>query len=737
MLAAIRQWVIKTMMKGQTGVVRTLPKQEIIELNTQITAEKIMRNGINPEDLKTVDQVENVVEQIEQPKVNVNPGMTSVKKADVMDMEGNKIPDGAKIMGGKEVPTSIDQESFLQRVNKAVQENRESDAAIKARLDADNKKGIAGIKNNRMLNDDEIADLADEVGELDAYDFDGTIGSANKIKKERAAYIRQMELEYKKGNLDPEPGSGTSQRKRFLQKKLNEAEQSGDSRLISKEEREELFDLDDVPEYADGGRIGLKGGTFLNFIKNIGKGMNNKSPVQAYKDYLKSVKDRAQKGDMKTLAPELGIIAGGGILTNRFLKKKLEKMTEDAKAEVEKKADGGRIGFFKGAQADTKKGKSMSPGTTASGGFRGGGNNNDDGPSGPPRVINPPPKDNKPPIQTTDNKIVERLKAANTSKLSPFKKFLAHDRFTDLLKESKIPNYHQLGGFDFMARFPDTNPDVAKGLASAYQTIFEGGRAIADGPGGVTFEDAGKKAAEESRLNAVGIDAFSDPNSETYKTYSEGLIPEIMGNVKMADGGRIGLKGGMTKRAFMKLMGGVGASIGAAKSGIFSGFGKGAGKTVAKEVAQQTTSGMPPPYFFKLAEKIKMMGDDVTATTDRTIAKSLKSKDGKSEYFLEEDMASGDTIIKKINKEGDEMITDIEIMELKKGEVVQGKDGKPVRVPDEYEEVTEANARIDGDVFNDPYYSDGIKVDEIIKEVDDKVPSIKYASGGLAYMLGE
>ena len=29
--------------------------------------------------------------------------MTSVKKADVLDMEGNKIPEGSKIMGGKEV----------------------------------------------------------------------------------------------------------------------------------------------------------------------------------------------------------------------------------------------------------------------------------------------------------------------------------------------------------------------------------------------------------------------------------------------------------------------------------------------------------------------------------------------------------------------------------------------------------------------------------------------------------
>jgi len=47
-------------------------------------------------------------------------------------------------------------------------------------------------------------------------------------------------------------------------------------------------------------------------------------------------------------------------------------------------ADGGRIGFFKGAQADTAKGKAMSPGTTASGGFRGGGG---DGPKTTPTNI--------------------------------------------------------------------------------------------------------------------------------------------------------------------------------------------------------------------------------------------------------------------------------------------------------------------------------------------------------------
>ena len=43
----------------------------------------------------------------------------------------------------------------------------------------------------------------------------------------------------------------------------------------------------------------------------------------------------------------------------------------------------------------------------------------------------------------------------------------------------------------------------------------------------------------------------------------------------------------------------------------------------------------------------------------------------------------------------------------------------------------------EGDTFNDPYYSDGIKIDEIMKEVGEQAPSIKKASGGIARMLGE
>ncbi len=49
---------------------------------------------------------------------------------------------------------------------------------------------------NRELTDNEIADLAEEVGELDAYDFDGTVGSANRIRNEVKAYEADMLKQY-------------------------------------------------------------------------------------------------------------------------------------------------------------------------------------------------------------------------------------------------------------------------------------------------------------------------------------------------------------------------------------------------------------------------------------------------------------------------------------------------------------------------------------------------------------
>jgi len=103
-LKAVFQWVLRTMMKskGETGIVQTMPKKDLVELNTQITAQRLMQNGIDPTQLKNADQVENAIIAIEsKPKTG---GVTSAKSAKVFDMEGKQIDPKKGIMGGKQIP---------------------------------------------------------------------------------------------------------------------------------------------------------------------------------------------------------------------------------------------------------------------------------------------------------------------------------------------------------------------------------------------------------------------------------------------------------------------------------------------------------------------------------------------------------------------------------------------------------------------------------------------------------
>ena len=65
----IVKWVLQTMMKGQTGVVKTLPNKKLLDINVNMTVERLIKNGIDPSALKTPDQVDNIIKQIEQPKV--------------------------------------------------------------------------------------------------------------------------------------------------------------------------------------------------------------------------------------------------------------------------------------------------------------------------------------------------------------------------------------------------------------------------------------------------------------------------------------------------------------------------------------------------------------------------------------------------------------------------------------------------------------------------------------------
>jgi hypothetical protein len=99
----------------------------------------------------------------------------------------------------------------------------------------------------RQLTDDEIDDLAADVGDLDAYlDFDGTVGSAEKIRKQHKEYMDYMYYQYKTGRLDPKPGEMNTSRMQYLRNKREQAEMTDDPKLFNPNERDELDNLEET-----------------------------------------------------------------------------------------------------------------------------------------------------------------------------------------------------------------------------------------------------------------------------------------------------------------------------------------------------------------------------------------------------------------------------------------------------------------------------------------------------------
>ena len=212
-----------------------------------------------------------------------------------------------------------------------------------------------------------------------------------------------------------------------------------------------------------------------------------------------------------------------------------------------------------------------------------------------------------------------------------------------------------------------------------------------------------RKEAEEALKNK-NVVPFKDPEGK-------------------ADGGRIGLKAGMTRRAFMKLMGAAGAGIGAAKTGLMT-LGKNI-EPVTETVKETVTKA--PEYFFALMDKIRKFGksvDDVTA--DPRVERTYVYKD----YELKENAFGepGEMIITKKTDMGPNGYKE-ESMRYKKGGSTE--DGM---IADEYEELT-IRPDQEGKLKD---VEEGIDdASEIIKEATGDAPPIKKAAGGLAYMLGE
>jgi len=245
---------------------------------------------------------------------------------------------------------------------------------------------------------------------------------------------------------------------------------------------------------------------------------------------------------------------------------------------------------------------------------------------------------------------------------------------------------------------------------------------FADG-NGVADEDA-EKAALGKRVRELMDEGF-DMGEAVKKAMSEGY----------AEGGRIGFSKGKladaARRKFMKTAGAGAAGLAALKTGLI-GLGEKAAPMV--EAATETIK-QAPSYFFDLASTIKMFGKkSKVQIQDRIDEYFMPSKDGKSELMLTEDVGTGEMQIKKIGKENDEMVSEVQTMEYSPGAARADESTKGTPA-DDYQEYTEYNSRIYKDEYNDPDVVDGINVEDITKELIET--KTKKASGGIARMIGE
>ena len=457
-------------------------------------------------------------------------------------------------------------------------------------------------------------------------------------------------------------------------------------RRRQKERIDDMKEIEDPEDMATGGRAGYSKGIGPLF-NNLLRFFSQNSPKQAGQKYLKSVKDRAQRGDVKSLAPELGAVSATGIFVNRRMKDVLYNMNEqDKKIDLEnyiKELDADP--FFKEYPELKDKMienyKEVFGETRADGGRAGFAN----GSAGAPSIkydFGPDMEPGEVPVFETD-KVEDAIREILKRRIR--------------IEGAQIPisEKGQLG-----VAMPRLDTVCAGGLINLLGGELEVG-------GMKDFGSCREKLGFEFRKK------FGGPKGE---------------RVKRKEGG------GMSRRQFMKIMGGI------ASLPFIGKFFKGA-KPAAKvaEVATKSTVGQPPEYFFDLAAKIKILGkESSSAPRERMIEVNYKN------YSLQEDLVTGDMTI--IKRKGDpEFGYEEEVMALKKGQADETTKGKTP--PDEYEELT---VRPDGDgKMKD--IEDGIEpesVKEIMEEVGqgggnldqrtlEEIARGKLASGGVAMMLGE
>jgi len=395
----IKNFIAKALFKQKGAIANN----KSVEFSANALENRLKNLGINPDAItseKELNQILSFVKQAEDQAFNQKFGnvlsrSNLERKGEVFDMTGKKINTSKGIMGGKEINEQTLKEGLMKTDNPfsdLVNTPRpktlaEREAEVLARLEKENKAAAQRIRD-RKADEKQFNKDVEEAGDMEEFlkknPIDDDTGDfAQGGRAGFKAGLSKAFLEFMKKFKVKQSGDDV---KDFLSKRQFMKDMVGNTKA-NERARELTMLKENLDNYrkrykgyqfpsdeqiridlekkiqpilnkgrklnSDGGRAGFKSGLGIKFLKFL----NENNPVQAYTKYLKSVKDRVKAGKEAEVAGEVIPIAAGGALITNQVKKKLKAMNEEQKKEfkkeMEKKADGGRIGLKDGMDRRT------------------------------------------------------------------------------------------------------------------------------------------------------------------------------------------------------------------------------------------------------------------------------------------------------------------------------------------------------------------------------------------------
>jgi hypothetical protein len=590
----IRNFVAK-MVAGRSddGIMITLKDPQKVEFQTAMMQDLLMRRGIDPNAIQSEAQLKMIINQIkamEKAEDAAQSGIRNTESAKVFNIEGQSLDPNKPIIGGTQAGKELSKElsERLRGTNTQRIKQRISDRE-KVRNEMKKKYGFTDERLDEIENtpvDEEMADRL--IAETDLPP-PGSRGGADDI----AAPVQSSE-ESLKNMMEAENKKAIDNLKQKMAKEKSRTQRISGNLRADNAQRVEI------------GRPKLDEDEYNYYREILGE--------DAEVDYY-PVKGDETKELLEAMVKEQEDEVA-------YMKRLYDKGALD---DPEKKADGGRIGFFLGSKLP----KGLATLRTMLN-YMGKKSDVVKKPSDVLKMVNP----------KSLNKMLE----------DPNLLFMKGSKKEGIMASDMVKNFQSKMGEDRVQVVRDML-DAAKNIKRSDDKILKYKNEIKER----MMKDLNMSEAEADRaataMSRLAMDITKMP--DTPKLTDEGILQleNVLKNMETggkkkrdlnADGGRIGLKegSGMTRRTFLKLLGGamsipiIGKILKPLKIG--------------KKITQVPiikTDNVPgkPEWFDQLVNKVIIEGDEVTkrfATKDREIV-HMKKLDEDTNVTVYQDLDEG------------------------------------------------------------------------------------------------